>query len=74
MWMKIFYTFCRGLPGSGKSTLSKQIANVYGLDKTVICAGDDFFIDKLTGEYVYDKNKLEDAHASARLKAENACG
>ena len=61
------------MPGSGKSTLSKKIANIYGIDKTIICAGDDFFTDKVTGEYLWDATKLEVAHASARDKAEKAC-
>ncbi len=62
------------MPGSGKSTLSKKIANKYGEEKTIICAGDDFFTDLTTGQYLFDVNKLEEAHASAKLKAEKACG
>ncbi len=38
----------RGLPGSGKSTLSRRIDAEYG---SVICAGDDFFTDPITGGY-----------------------
>jgi len=53
--------------------LSKKIANTYGAENTVICAGDDYFTDKTTGKYVFDGNKLADAHASAKLKAEQAC-
>ena len=56
--------------GSGKSTLAKSIAKLY--ENTVICAGDDYFIDP-EGKYVFDPDKLADAHKSAQLKAENAC-
>lgn len=62
----------RGLPGSGKSTLSKKISSLYGFERSVICAGDDFFTDS-TGKYVFDSTKLEEAHAAAREKAINAC-
>ena len=62
----------RGLPGSGKSTLSKNIASVYGVDKTVICSGDDHFTDA-NGVYKFDQNKLAKAHSEALQKAEHAC-
>ena len=60
----------RGLPGSGKSTLSRRIDAEYG---AVICAGDDFFTDPTTGEYNFVAEKLGEAHASARQKCEDAC-
>lgn len=60
----------RGLPGSGKSTLSKKIASLY--ENSVICAGDDYFTDK-EGNYVFVGEKLHDAHAWAQAKASNAC-
>lgn len=60
----------RGLPGSGKSTLSKKIKKVY--KNTVICAGDDFFMDEF-GNYNFDHDKLHDAHLSAQKKARDAC-
>jgi uridine kinase len=65
----------RGLPGSGKSTLTRKIAALYESEerKCVVCAGDDFFTDKITGEYKFDPNKLQEAHASAQNKAYNAC-
>ncbi len=60
----------RGLPGSGKSTLTKKIANVY--PSAVVCAGDDFFIDQ-NGNYNFDASKLHEAHEAAKTKACNAC-
>jgi hypothetical protein len=62
----------RGLPGSGKSTLSRKIAAVYGVDSTVICAGDDFFTDEF-GNYNFVREKLKEAHETAQNKAINAC-
>ncbi len=62
----------RGLPGSGKSTLSRKIASLYGENNTVICAGDDFFTDE-SGNYKYDRDKLQLAHETARNKAIVAC-
>jgi single-strand DNA-binding protein len=47
----------RGIPGSGKSTMSQNIANLYG--KTVICAGDDYFTDKVSSE----KKTVTDWHS-----------
>lgn len=44
----------RGLPGSGKSTVSKQ------LDSYAVSA-DRFFLD-VNGKYVFDKSKLHEAH------------
>jgi hypothetical protein len=62
----------RGLPGSGKSTLSLKIAGVYGIDNTVICSGDDFFTDEF-GNYKFVREKLTEAHETARNKAITAC-
>jgi 2',3'-cyclic-nucleotide 3'-phosphodiesterase len=62
----------RGLPGSGKSTLSKKIAELYGVENTVICSGDDYFTDE-QGNYKFDREKLAEAHETARQKAIAAC-
>lgn len=48
----------RGLPGSGKSTFAHAIWNNYA-----ICEADQYFINKETGEYVFDGSKIKDAHA-----------
>lgn len=44
----------RGLPGSGKSFLSKQLAGETG----VVYSTDDFFINKETGKYEFDPKKI----------------
>lgn len=50
----------RGLPGSGKSTKAKEIIiNNRNLDIRHIEA-DMYFIDN--GEYIFDREKLKDAH------------
>jgi predicted kinase len=53
---KIFYIL-RGLPGSGKSFLAKQLAGKTG----TAFASDDFFIDE-EGNYKWDADKLTAAH------------
>jgi uridine kinase len=65
----------RGLPGSGKSTLSKKIADTFSNEyqQTPVCAGDDFFIDKASGEYKFNADLLSEAHTSAQNKATEAC-
>lgn len=47
----------RGLPGSGKTTLAHQIADV-------VCCADDFFYKG--GEYQFDPKKLAQAHQQCR--------
>ena len=54
----------RGLPGSGKSTLSKQLA---GRDGTVVSA-DDFFINR-QGHYVFQPTRLGEAHERCQQMA-----
>ncbi len=60
----------RGLPGSGKSTLSSRINSVY--ETAVICSADDFFMDK-NGNYNFDINKRPLAHEMAQKKAKQSC-
>ena len=49
----------RGLPGSGKSTISRTLASV-------VCEADQFFI--IDGEYVFDGNRLAEAHADCQAR------
>ncbi|XP_063699744.1 uncharacterized protein LOC134830254 [Culicoides brevitarsis] len=52
----------RGLPGSGKSFLAKQIVQNFNFDpRNHIFSADDYFIN-VNGEYVYDQTKLTEAH------------
>jgi tRNA uridine 5-carbamoylmethylation protein Kti12 len=53
--MKIAYIL-RGVPGSGKTTLARQLANGIG----AIHSTDDFFV--LNGEYRFDGRKLQEYH------------
>jgi predicted kinase len=57
----------RGLPGAGKSTISKRLA-------PVVCEADQYFM--VEGEYRFDVNGLAAAHADcqARTAAEIAHG
>lgn len=45
----------RGLPGSGKSTFAHLISDT-------VFEADMFFINKETGEYQFDREKLSQAH------------
>lgn len=49
----------RGLPGSGKSTFAKKLAERDGL---VHLETDSYFIDKVTGEYKFIPNLIKMAH------------
>lgn len=62
----------RGLPGSGKSTLTQKIKELYGLERTLACSADDFFTDK-DGNYSWNGGQLGEAHFTCHTKAENGC-
>ena len=77
----------RGLPGSGKSTLGKQLADTYvdydtksGGVKSYSYAADDWFYDK-DGVYNFKPEELPQAHADCESRvrgalmsgAENVC-
>ena len=59
-------TLVRGLPGSGKTTFAEAMAGP--LDAVI--SADDFFVDRLTGEYKFDASLLGMAHASCRTRTE----
>lgn len=62
----------RGAPGSGKSTLSRMLAEsiFYNEGDYVICSTDSFFIKD--GVYKFDPTKLGWAHTQNREKARAA--
>ncbi|KAG0708058.1 NEDD4-binding protein 2-like 1 [Chionoecetes opilio] len=47
----------RGLPGSGKTTLAREVKGPNG----VVLSTDDFFCDK-HGQYLYDASRIGEAH------------
>jgi predicted kinase len=55
----------RGLPGSGKSTVAKELQG--GVPTRVICSADDFFVHD--GVYKFDAKLLRAAHEYCRNKA-----
>ena len=66
----------RGVPGSGKSFLSKQILKDFGIvtdDKEIlkqyILSTDDYFIDS-AGKYNFDPSKIHENHQKNQQKAE----
>lgn len=62
----------RGLPGSGKSTIADNLEYALGIHvgKVASCEADDYFL--VNGEYMFDKNKLPEAHRHCYNKAEFA--
>lgn len=57
----------RGLPGSGKSTLSEVILKWPSTDKPDVLSADDFFVDQ-NGNYNFDPTKLKEAHHDCQNK------
>jgi len=53
----------RGLPGSGKSTFAKQIADM-------VCEADDYFLKD--GIYQFDREHLKEAHQQCQLRVTQA--
>lgn len=45
----------RGIPGSGKSTVASSIGGTH-------LESDMYFIDSITGDYIFNPNKLKEAH------------
>jgi|TARA_R100001530_G_scaffold103105_1_gene71748 tRNA uridine 5-carbamoylmethylation protein Kti12 len=58
----------RGVPGSGKTLFSNQIAQMIDKDyyNVLSIAADDFFYDE-EGNYNYDKSKLPAAHEYCQM-------
>jgi predicted kinase len=54
----------RGLPGSGKSTVAESLTG-----KEYICCADNYFLNS-EGKYIFDKEKLNDAHRYCKEKCE----
>lgn len=61
----------RGLAGSGKSTIVREIEKIY--PGSVSCSADQFFLNTETGEYQFDRSQLAQAHKWCQSKAEEAC-
>ena len=73
--MKVLY-IVRGLSGSGKSSIAKEIVNDIGDEesRTFIkdfYSADDYFTDKY-GNYNFDPNKLKEAHEQCQKNVELA--
>lgn len=58
----------RGLPGSGKSTVADAILQQY-TKHAVVCSADYYRYNK-EGEYVWDRNTLQDTHNKCQRRAE----
>ena len=63
----------RGLPGSGKSTMARDIARSAikeNHQEVVICSTDSFFVND-DGEYVFDPTKLGQHHSANQHKVKS---
>ena len=60
----------RGLPGSGKSSLVRQILKTY--PHAEVCSADAFFT-QADGSYQYDRTKIKEAHMFSQGRAEALC-
>ena len=58
----------RGLPGSGKSTIANTILQKLG-DDAVVCSANDYHYNK-DGDYVWNKDLLQEAHSKCQKSAE----
>lgn len=66
---KVVYIL-RGLPGSGKSTLSKYLSD--NITDSVVCSADDYFTSN--GSYNFDRSKLQEAHDECYAKFKDCIG
>ena len=60
----------RGLSGSGKSTVVRAIVRTFPW--AAVCSADQFFVDKVTGEYRWFADGLKSAHEECQKSAEEA--
>ncbi|KAK7076085.1 hypothetical protein SK128_006482 [Halocaridina rubra] len=58
----------KGLPGSGKTTISENLREVY--TDIVVCSADHYFM--VDGVYKFDGEKLKEAHETCQEKAREA--
>ena len=73
--MKVLY-IVRGLSGSGKSSIARELVNpIWDEDKNSFVkdffSADDYFTDKY-GNYNFDPNKLKEAHEQCQENVELA--
>ena len=60
----------RGLPGSGKSTIARELETTF--PGAVTCSADQFFLSE-SGEYNFDASLLGEAHKWCQARAEETC-
>lgn len=57
---KVYLNIVRGIPGSGKTTLAKEMSSISNTPSVVLSA--DMYFNKDTGNYDFDREKLYRAH------------
>ena len=60
----------RGLPGSGKTTLAKNIVSLSGFEQCRVFEADQYFM--VDGEYKFDASKLGQAHYQCQVNTRQA--
>lgn len=72
--MKNFMLLARGLPGSGKTSLTEMVGlpTISGImSRPTSCSADDYFVDE-DGQYLFDPSNLPAAHAACQSNAHAA--
>lgn len=72
--MKNFILLARGLPGSGKTSLTEMIGlpTISGImSRPISCSADDHFVDE-DGIYQFDPKLLPDAHKACQDRSRSA--
>lgn len=64
---KVYVVIIRGLPGSGKSTIAKELAEITGM----LHVETDMYFEK-NGEYKFNPELLPEAHAWCQEEARKA--
>lgn len=57
----------RGVSGIGKSTFTRRIVAASGA-ACEICSADDYFVNRNTGRYDFDRSRLKEAHAFCKQR------
>ena len=57
----------QGVPGAGKSTFVDALADYLGnpvTEDVQVCSADHYFVDEKTGDYIFNRHLLGQAHAA----------
>jgi len=68
----MYLVIMQGPPGSGKSTFANELNNGWrnAQPRFKICSTDEYFIDNVTGAYVFKPEKLQEFHRYNQIRVE----